>query len=273
MNKKKQTNNVVDILHRRYIGDIPERKISLQTERVNAEVARMIYELRKEAGLTQKELADLIGTTQSVVSRLEDADYDGHSLSLLHRIAKALNRRLTVKMGEKDKDVNVMRFVFQEVVRGLRKKKGLKIDQFAKKVGIERDEVVALERDVEYQPTPLILYKLSDFHKVSQRKLAVLAGAVKDVSIDMRKEASMFAAQHESFSKLTDEEKRTLDEFVKFLRTGEGKRKLMDRKGLKQVPKGKEIHHKKPLKDGGTDTLRNVKLVSKKTQKKIHKKK
>jgi len=108
---------------------------------------------------------------------------------------------------------------------------------------------------------------------VSQRKLAVLAGAVKDVSIDMRKEASMFAAQHESFSKLTDEEKRTLDEFVKFLRTGEGKRKLMDRKGLKQVPKGKEIHHKKPLKDGGTDTLRNVKLVSKKTQKKIHKKK
>ena len=219
MNKKKQTNNAVDILHRRYIGDIPERTISLQNERVNAEVARMIYELRKEAGLTQKELADLIGTTQSVVSRLEDADYDGHSLSMLHRIAKALNRTLTVKMGEKDKDTNVMRFVFQEVVRGLRKQKGLKIDQFAKKVGIERGEVVALERDVDYQPTPLILYKLSDFHKVSQRKLAVLAGAVTDVSIDMRKEASRFAAQSESISKLTDEEKRTLDEFVKFLRT------------------------------------------------------
>ena len=218
-NKKKQTNNAVDILHRRYIGDIPERKISLQTERVNAEVARMIYELRREAGLTQQELADLIGTTQSVVSRLEDADYDGHSLSMLHRIAKALNRTLTVKMGEKDKDTNVMRFVFQEVVRGLRKQKGLKIDQFAKRVGIERDEVVALERDVDYRPTPLILYKLSDFHKVSQRKLAVLAGAVKDVSIDMRKEASRFAAQSESFTKLTDEEKRTLDEFVKFLRT------------------------------------------------------
>ena len=38
------------------------------------------------AGLSQKELAALIGTTQSVISRLEDSDYGGRSLTMLERI-------------------------------------------------------------------------------------------------------------------------------------------------------------------------------------------
>jgi transcriptional regulator with XRE-family HTH domain len=102
MKKHKKTMNAVEILHRRYVGDDPERKASLQEERVNAEVARAIYDLRVEAGLSQKELAARIGTTQSVISRLEDADYDGHSLKMLHRIATALRRRLTVVMALND---------------------------------------------------------------------------------------------------------------------------------------------------------------------------
>ena len=98
MNKNKKTSKAFDILHRRYIGENAERQASLEAERVNAEVARTIYELRKKAGLTQKELGQIVGTTQSVISRLEDADYEGHSLSMLHRIAMALNRRLSVQM-------------------------------------------------------------------------------------------------------------------------------------------------------------------------------
>lgn len=98
--KSKKTTGTYDILHRRYIGEDAERQVSLELERVNAEVARTIYELRKKTGLTQKELAQMVGTTQSVISRLEDADYEGHSLSMLHRIAMALNRRLSVQMIE-----------------------------------------------------------------------------------------------------------------------------------------------------------------------------
>jgi len=99
MGNGSQSTNAVEILHRRYIGDDEEREASLQEERVNAEVAQMIYDLRQEAGITQKQLAALIGTTQSVISRLEDADYNGHSLSMLSRIAKALNKRLTVQIS------------------------------------------------------------------------------------------------------------------------------------------------------------------------------
>ncbi len=63
-------------------------------------VAQLIYEARTARGLTQKELADRIGTKQSAIARLEDADYDGHSLSMLQKIAGALNQRVEIKFSE-----------------------------------------------------------------------------------------------------------------------------------------------------------------------------
>ncbi len=45
--------------------------------------------IRLRAGLAQRQLADLIGTTASAICRLEDADYEGHSLAMLNRIAAA----------------------------------------------------------------------------------------------------------------------------------------------------------------------------------------
>jgi len=217
MKKEKRKVDAVSILHRRYIGDDAERKASLQEERVNGEVARMIYELRNEAGLKQKELAELIGTTQSVISRLEDADYNGHSLSMISKIAKALNQKLNVTITDKENEK--IRFVFQEIARGLRKQKELGIDQFAEKSGIDRGDVIAMERHPGYKPSPLVIHRLSKFYDIPQKNLAFLAGAIKDLPPEIEAEASRFAAQSESFSKLTEEERKTLDEFVKFLRS------------------------------------------------------
>lgn len=62
-------------------------------------VAQMIYDARTEAGLTQQELAKAVRTTQSVISQLESAEYKGHSLSMLERIAKALNRRVEIRLA------------------------------------------------------------------------------------------------------------------------------------------------------------------------------
>jgi ribosome-binding protein aMBF1 (putative translation factor) len=95
---KKKTDKAVKVLQDRYIGDDVKRKASLEEERLNAQVARTIYQMRTNAGLTQKQLADLIKTTQSVISRLEDADYAGHSLSMVSRIAEALERKVKVQL-------------------------------------------------------------------------------------------------------------------------------------------------------------------------------
>jgi DNA-binding XRE family transcriptional regulator len=95
--KRKPTTDAVEILHRRYFEGRPDMMAMLDEERANAEIGRKIYELRTRASLTQKELADLVGTTASVICRLEDADYEGHSLSMLRRIAAALNRRVEIR--------------------------------------------------------------------------------------------------------------------------------------------------------------------------------
>lgn len=69
----------------------------LEEERANAAIARQIHKIRTKAGLTQTELAKRVGTTTSVISRLEDADYEGHSISMLHRVAAAMHQRIEVR--------------------------------------------------------------------------------------------------------------------------------------------------------------------------------
>jgi ribosome-binding protein aMBF1 (putative translation factor) len=76
--------------------DDPAMQEMLAEERSNAAVARQIYELRTAKGLTQQQLAELIGTKQPVIARLEDADYEGHSLAMLYRIGAALGCRVAV---------------------------------------------------------------------------------------------------------------------------------------------------------------------------------
>ena len=60
-------------------------------------IAQMIYDARTAAQLTQSQLAEKVGTTQSVISQLEDADYEGHSLSMLRRVAAALDQRIEIR--------------------------------------------------------------------------------------------------------------------------------------------------------------------------------
>jgi ribosome-binding protein aMBF1 (putative translation factor) len=81
----------------RMIGNDRKLRGRIEEQKLNVRVAEMIYAAREDAGLSQAELAKLIGTTQSVISKLEDADYEGHSLSMLKRIGAALHQRLEVR--------------------------------------------------------------------------------------------------------------------------------------------------------------------------------
>jgi len=109
MTQKDKTSDAVQILRNRYVKDDPDRTASVETERVNAQVARMIYDLRNDAGLTG----------------------------------------------------------------------------------------------------------------IPERRMLVLAGAVKDTPPTFSERASRFVAQSESFAKLTKEEQMALDDFVQFLKEDE----------------------------------------------------
>ena len=84
-------------IYDRYIGNDPKQQAVFEEHQANAEIAQQVYDLRTKAGLTQRGLAKQVGTTASVICRLEDADDDGHSLSMLRRIAAALNKRVEIR--------------------------------------------------------------------------------------------------------------------------------------------------------------------------------
>lgn len=60
------------------------------------DIAYQIYELRQKKGLTQEELAELIGIKQSNIARLENAEYEGYSLRTLQKIAKGLDTNVNI---------------------------------------------------------------------------------------------------------------------------------------------------------------------------------
>lgn len=65
------------------------------------DLALLVREMREDAGLTQVEIAKKVGTTQSVIARLEDAEYTGHSLTMLERIATACGVGLKMRAEKK----------------------------------------------------------------------------------------------------------------------------------------------------------------------------
>lgn len=69
----------------------------LDEARANDSVARKLTALRLQSGMTQRQLAHLVGTTASAICRLENADYEGHSLAMLNRIAAALDQRVELR--------------------------------------------------------------------------------------------------------------------------------------------------------------------------------
>ena len=100
----KKTSDALVIMHR-MVGESPTAARLLEEARVNAAVAQLIYSERTKAGLSQAELAEQIGTKQSVISRLEDADYEGHSLTMLQRIATALDQSVEIRFQPHSKNI------------------------------------------------------------------------------------------------------------------------------------------------------------------------
>jgi DNA-binding XRE family transcriptional regulator len=96
-----RTSDAAKIAYNRYIKGKPEMEKMLGEERQRRQLAAYIREMRESDGMTQAELAKKIGTTSSAISRLEDPDYDGHSLKTIRRIARALGLGVELTLVKK----------------------------------------------------------------------------------------------------------------------------------------------------------------------------
>ncbi|HMS49610.1 helix-turn-helix transcriptional regulator [Candidatus Neomicrothrix sp.] len=73
----------------------PSAEVRAEVEQ-DLDLGQLMYDLRTEAGLSQRELADRMGTTQSVISRLEEGGGAKNRIDTLARVATALDRHLVL---------------------------------------------------------------------------------------------------------------------------------------------------------------------------------
>ncbi len=133
------------------IGEDEKLRLMCEEATVNAHVAQLIYDSRIAAGLTQKELADTIGTTESVISSLEDGDYERCSLSMLIRIAQSLNCRVEIDFIP---------------IQSIRKKDSSKLE----KATLEFDTMLVREASPSGEENGVTEEKLiKDYHEMEQK--------------------------------------------------------------------------------------------------------
>ncbi len=75
----------------------PEFKAHYQEERQALKLAMKIAKLREKKGLSQQQMAKLMGTSQQAVSRIESGEYEGFTLKTLEKIAEATGTRVKIE--------------------------------------------------------------------------------------------------------------------------------------------------------------------------------
>ena len=85
------TRNFADVIRAKLRSD-SDLATRVRKESFHADIAQKVHDLREQAGLSQKQLADRVQTQQSVICRIEDADYDDLSLGLLKQIGELEQR-------------------------------------------------------------------------------------------------------------------------------------------------------------------------------------
>ncbi len=97
MEEEKLTGDAFDWAYEKYIAGDPTEVALFAEERIKADIGQAVYDLRNQAGISKEELANMVGTTVSVIEDIEEADYEGDFLSFASRIATALHRRVEVR--------------------------------------------------------------------------------------------------------------------------------------------------------------------------------
>ena len=88
----------LDRLTEKLLKKHPSMKEEMARAGEAIDIAYQIYDLRKTAGLTQTQLAKMVRTRQSNISRIESAEYTGYTLTTLEKVTKALKAKLEIRI-------------------------------------------------------------------------------------------------------------------------------------------------------------------------------
>jgi UDP-N-acetylglucosamine 1-carboxyvinyltransferase len=98
MKRKNVTTNALRIMDARF-GRVPGWKEGVARERHKIAIGEIVRQAREARGWSQKKLAEKARTSQSYISRIEDANYDRLMIMTLQRLAEVLELPLTITLG------------------------------------------------------------------------------------------------------------------------------------------------------------------------------
>ncbi len=119
--------------------------------------------------------------------------------------------------GPREDEAEVLHLGLGTLVRMLRRKKKLDPLELAEAAGVDVEEVNGIESNPHFEASPMTLVRLERFFQLEGRSLAFLAGAIHRPTEALKDEVVRFAAYSSGTAKLTREQKKALNAFVRFL--------------------------------------------------------
>ena len=110
-----------------------------------------------------------------------------------------------------------LKHAFVRLVQLKRRERALTLEDLAHGADVDLAELIRMEGDEHHVPTLLTVDRIAAFFKLPKRPLMALAGLLKVKDAQFQEAALRFAARSEPVEKLTREEHRALEEYVKFL--------------------------------------------------------
>ncbi len=81
----------------RWYAGIPGWDEMVAAEELKMQIGQAVHDLRNKVGLSQADLAKLTNTNQSIISKVENADYDGNAIEILRRVCFALHSKISIQ--------------------------------------------------------------------------------------------------------------------------------------------------------------------------------
>ncbi|WP_315731538.1 MULTISPECIES: helix-turn-helix transcriptional regulator [unclassified Bradyrhizobium] len=144
-----------------------------------------------------------------------DVDTDaGPSMAVLESAGMFLPAELVP--ADDAKVVNLI-MAFGVLVRQLRRQRQWTIEELAKRARVDAEDLRLIERDPHNKPRPRVVHQLAVVFSMPERALMKLSGATVTRDEAFEEEAKRFAAKSDDMSKLSKEEQRALNDYVKYL--------------------------------------------------------
>src|SRR5579872_3879421 len=111
--------------------------------------------------------------------------------------------------------VETTKTAFIRLLQLARRERRLSLEQLAQKADIDLGELVKIEADESFKPTPRTIHQLAEFLKLPAKKLMVLAGLLQVKDFGLQQASVRFAARSEAMEDVGPLEHAQLEEYVK----------------------------------------------------------